>query len=62
MALSKEGRVDLVLLSGGEGWSCEKIADKFNALHPRKVPICFSTVAKMIWKVMETVSIMDKPR
>ncbi|CAI9724964.1 Hypothetical predicted protein [Octopus vulgaris] len=34
MALSKEERIQLVLLSGREGWSYRKIAEEFNLRHP----------------------------
>ncbi|CAI9734165.1 Hypothetical predicted protein [Octopus vulgaris] len=34
MALSKEERIELVLLSGREGWSYRKIAEEFNLRHP----------------------------
>jgi transposase len=62
MSLSKEERIELVLLSGREGWSVRKIADDFNARHPRRTPIGFSTVGKVVRKFKETGSVMDKPR
>ncbi|CAI9718975.1 Hypothetical predicted protein [Octopus vulgaris] len=34
MDLSKEERIELVLLSGREGWSYRKIAEEFNLRHP----------------------------
>ncbi|CAI9729011.1 Hypothetical predicted protein [Octopus vulgaris] len=34
MNLSKEERIELVLLSGREGWSYRKIAEEFNLPHP----------------------------
>ncbi|CAI9721822.1 Hypothetical predicted protein [Octopus vulgaris] len=34
MDLSKEERIELVLLSGREGWSYCKIAEEFNLRHP----------------------------
>ena len=62
MDLSKEVRVELVLLRRHEGWSCKRTADKVNALHLRRIPIVFSTVVKVISKFKEIDSIMDKPR
>lgn len=62
MALTKEERVQLVLLSGREGWSYRRIADEFNVLHPGRSSIGFSTVAKVIRKFKKTGSILDKPR
>ncbi|CAI9724957.1 Hypothetical predicted protein [Octopus vulgaris] len=34
MDLSKEKRIELLLLSGREGWSYRKIAEEFNLRHP----------------------------
>ncbi|CAI9728520.1 Hypothetical predicted protein [Octopus vulgaris] len=34
MDLSKEERIELVLLSGREGWYCRKIAEEFNLRYP----------------------------
>ena len=62
MALTKEERVQLVLLSGREGLSYRRIADEFNVLHPGRSSIGFSTVAKVIRKFKKTGSIIDKPR
>ena len=47
MGLLKEERIELVLLSGHEGWSYQKIADVFKACHPRRVPIDLSKVGKV---------------
>jgi transposase len=62
MSLSKEERIELVLLSGREGWSYRQIADDFNARHPRMTPICFGTVGKVVRKFKETGRVLDKPR
>ncbi|MPC34374.1 hypothetical protein E2C01_027760 [Portunus trituberculatus] len=62
MALSKEERVKLVLLSGREGWSYCKIAEEFNLRHPHRQPIYFSAVGKLIKKFRETGSVLDKLR
>ena len=40
-ALSKEKRVELVLLSGRKGWSYRRIADEFNVLNPGRSSISF---------------------
>ena len=62
MALSKEERIELVLLSGQEGWSYRKIAEEFYLQHPYRQPIYFTAVAKLVTKFKETGSILDKPR
>ncbi|CAI9719957.1 hypothetical protein C0J52_25601 [Octopus vulgaris] len=71
MALSKEERIpdrmmeeriELVLLSGREGWSYRKIAEEFNLRHPYRQPIFFTAVGKLIKKFKETGSVLDKPR
>ncbi len=62
MALSKEERIELVLLSGREGWSYRKIADEFNLRHPDRQPIYFAAVRKLVTKFKETGSVLDKPR
>ena len=60
MALPKEERVELVLLNGREGCSCEKITDKFNVFYQRIIPIGSSTVMMVIRKLKETSRIVDK--
>ena len=62
MALTKEERVQLILLSGREGWSYRRIADEFKVHHPGRSSIGFSAVAKVIRKFKKTGSILDKPR
>ncbi|CAI9735851.1 RDH7 dehydrogenase [Octopus vulgaris] len=62
MDLSKEERIELVLLSGREGWTYRKIAEEFNLRHPYRHPIFFTAVGKLIKKVKETGSVLDKPR
>ncbi|CAI9720341.1 MPC34374.1hypothetical protein [Octopus vulgaris] len=62
MDLSKEERIELVLLSGREGWSYRKIAEEFNLRHPYRQPIFFTAVGKLIKKFKETSSVLDKPR
>jgi transposase len=62
MSVSKEERIELVLLSGCERWSYRQIAKDFNARHPRRTPISFGTVGKVVRKFKETGSVLDKPR
>jgi transposase len=62
MSLSKEERIELVLLSGSEGWSYRQIVDDFNARHPRRTPISFGTVGKVVREFKETGNVLDKPR
>ncbi|CAI9725921.1 KEOPS complex subunit TP53RK isoform X1 [Octopus vulgaris] len=62
MDLFKEERIELVLLSGREGWSYRKIAEEFNLRHPYRQPIYFTAVGKLINKFKETGSVLDKPR
>ncbi|CAI9719023.1 uncharacterized protein LOC126412052 [Octopus vulgaris] len=62
MDLSKEERIELVLLTGREGWSYRKIAEEFNLRHPYRQPIYFTAVAKFIKKFKETGSVLDKSR
>ena len=62
MALSKEERIELVLLSGREGWSYRKIAEEFNLRHPYRQPIYFTAIGKLVRKFKETGSVLDKPR
>jgi hypothetical protein len=44
MALTLDERVEIVLLSGRQGWTQRQVADELNARHPEKVllsiPIC----------------------
>ncbi|CAI9741857.1 hypothetical protein OCTVUL_1B022601 [Octopus vulgaris] len=61
MNLSKEERIELVLLSGREGWSYRKIAEEFNLPHPCRQPIYFTAVRKLIKKFKETGSVSNKP-
>ncbi|CAI9727900.1 deacetylase [Octopus vulgaris] len=62
MDLSKEERIELVLLSGREGWSYRKIAEEFNLRHPYRQPIFFTAVGELIKKFKETGSVLHKPR
>ncbi|CAI9717966.1 KEOPS complex subunit TP53RK isoform X1 [Octopus vulgaris] len=62
MDLSKEEKIELVLLSRQEGWSYRKIAEEFNLRHSYRQPIYFTAVGKLIKKFKETGSVLDKPR
>jgi hypothetical protein len=36
MALTLDKRLEIVLLSGREGWTQRQVADEFNARHPER--------------------------
>jgi transposase len=61
MGLSKEERIELVSLSGREGWSYRQIADDFNARHLRRTSISSGTVGKVARKFKETGSLGQTP-
>ena len=62
MMLKSKERIELVFLSGREGWSYSKIAEEFNFRHPYRQPIYFTAVGKLVTKFKETGSVLDKPR
>jgi hypothetical protein len=62
MALTLYERVEIVLLSGRQGWTQRQLADEFNARHPERNPITHSAVGKLVKKFKETESVVDKPR
>jgi hypothetical protein len=39
MTLTLDERVEIVLLSGRQGWAQRQVADEFNAGHPERNPI-----------------------
>jgi hypothetical protein len=39
MTLTLDERVEIVLLSGRQGWIQRQVADEFNARHPERKPI-----------------------
>jgi hypothetical protein len=39
MALTLDERVEIVLLSGPQGWTQRQVEDEFNARHPERNPI-----------------------
>ena len=61
MALSKDERVDLVLLCGREGWSQRKIADEFHLRHPNR-QINHSSVGRLFSKFKKTGSVLDQTK
>jgi transposase len=62
MALTMDGRVEIVLLSGRQGWSQRQVADVFNARYPERNAITHSAVGKLVKKFKETGSVVNKPR
>jgi CobQ-like glutamine amidotransferase family enzyme len=49
MTLTLDERVEIVLLSGHQGWTQRQVADEFNARHPElqtavllSIPICWA--------------------
>jgi transposase len=62
MALTLDERVEVVLLSGRQGWTQRQVADEFNARHPERNRITHGAVGKLVNKFKETSSVDDKPR
>jgi transposase len=62
MALTLNERVEIVLLSGRQGWTQSQVADEFNARYPERNPTRHSAVGKLVNKFKETGSVVDKPR
>jgi hypothetical protein len=54
MTLTLDERVEIVLLSGRQGWTQRQVADEFNARHPERSPITQSAVGKLVKKFKET--------
>jgi hypothetical protein len=46
--------VEIVLLSGRQGWAQRQVADEFNARYPESNPITHSAVGKLVKKFKET--------
>jgi hypothetical protein len=46
MALTLDKRVEVVLLSGRQGWSQRQVVDEFNARHHERNPVTHSTAGK----------------
>lgn len=61
MSLSKDQRVEIVLLSGQIGLSHRQIAEQMIAKYP-ELSIVHATVGKIIRKFRETGSVLDKQR
>jgi transposase len=62
MALTLDKRVEIELLSGRQGWTQRQVADEFNARYSERNPITHSAVGKLVKKLKETGSVVDKPR
>jgi hypothetical protein len=54
IALTLDKRVDIVLLSGRQGWTQRQVTDEFNARHPKMNPITRSAVGKLAKTFKET--------
>jgi hypothetical protein len=61
IALTLDARMEIVLLSGRQGWTQRQVADEFNARHPERNPITHSAVGNLVKKFKETGSVF-KPR
>jgi hypothetical protein len=46
MALTLDGKVEIVLLSGRQGWTRGQVADEFNARHLERNPITHNSVGE----------------
>uniref|UniRef100_A0A8C4R7N1 Gamma-synuclein n=2 Tax=Eptatretus burgeri TaxID=7764 RepID=A0A8C4R7N1_EPTBU len=60
MSLTKDERVEVILLSGCEGWSYRCRAEYFNACHPGRPAVSQSRVGKLVQKFKDTGSVLDK--
>ena len=56
--LTKDERVELILLCGRENYSMRKVADTFNERHPDRT-VHFTTVATLFSKFKRTGSVLD---
>jgi hypothetical protein len=54
MALTLGERVEIVLLSGPQGWNQRQVADEFKARHPERNPTTHGVVGKLVKKFKET--------
>jgi hypothetical protein len=59
--INTDERVEIVLLSGRQGWTQRQVADEFNGRHPERNPITHSAVRKLVKKFKETGSVINKP-
>ncbi|BFZ10256.1 hypothetical protein BsWGS_13295 [Bradybaena similaris] len=62
MPLTINERVELVFMSGADGETNRSVAEKFNRIYPDREPISHMTVGRLILKIHETGSVLDKPR
>ena len=56
--LTKDERVELILLCRRENYSMRKVADTFNERHPDRT-VHFTTVADILSKFKRTGSVLD---
>jgi hypothetical protein len=54
MALTLVERVEIVLLSGRQGWTQRQVADEFNGKLPARNPVTHSVVGKLVKKSAQT--------
>jgi hypothetical protein len=59
MALTLDERVEMVILTGRQGWTQRQVADEFNARHPERNPITHSALGKLVKKFKETRSVVE---
>jgi hypothetical protein len=62
IALTLDERVEIMRLSGRQGWTQRQVADEFNARHPERNPITHRAVGKLVKTFKETESVVDKSR
>jgi hypothetical protein len=62
ITLTLDEMVEIVRLSGRQGWTQRQVADEFNARHPEANPITHSAVGKLVEKFKETGSVVDRRR
>jgi hypothetical protein len=46
MSFTLDERVEIVLLSGRQGWTQRKVTDEFNARHPERNPLTHRAVGE----------------
>jgi transposase len=61
MSLTKDERVELILLSGREGWSYRRIAEHFNACNPGRAAVSHSTVGELVQKFKDQAVCWTNP-
>lgn len=61
MSLTKDERVELILLCGRQGWSSQKVAGYFNKIHPGRASISQNAVADLLNKFKGSGSVVEEP-